>query len=221
MTISTDFLNSLAKADVHSEQPLTVVWPMPGNAGALVPFANFAEWSSIVLDLALRRRVPDIVATKFERSLKLQLLGWIDYELAMVAELVAMTALELALKDCYLGQERARRLKEVNEQAQLAGRSATRKEMRGIENISFADLLAFMVKEDGLTDEQIPLNQRCGGGKVIGFLTGEHKPSLAERRNGMAHGDPYGSSGVGSPCAGLLELVRDLIDYAYRDRDYV
>jgi hypothetical protein len=46
--------------------------------------------------------------------------------------------------------------------------------------------------------------------KVV--MTGECKPSLAKRRNDLAHGAPFGS-----PCAGLFELVRDLIDYAYRD----
>jgi len=43
-------------------------------------------------------------------------------------------------------------------------------------------------------------------------LTGETRPTLAERRNGLAHGDPFDAS----PVAGLLELVRDLINYAYR-----
>jgi len=61
-------------------------------------------------------------------------------------------------------------------------------------------------------------------GAVIDLLVIENppnpmarKPSLADRRNGMAHGDPFGESGAGGPCAGLLELLRDLIDYAYRD----
>jgi hypothetical protein len=69
-----------------------------------------------------------------------------------------------------------------------------------------------MVTHDGLTDAKVPMLQRCGGGTVVGFLTGEYKPGLAERRNDLAHGAPFGS-----PCAGLFELVRDLIDYAYRD----
>ena len=218
MTLSTHFLDAIAKAGERPGRPLTIVWPMPGNATTFLSFTTFAEWSAFVLDLRLRRRAPDIVAEKFERSLKLQLLGWIDYELVMVAELVAMTALELALKDCYLGHEKARRLKQVNDKAQIAGRPLADKELKWVENVSFARLLHYMVKEDGLTDEQIPLNQRCGGGTIVGFLTGDFRPSFADRRNGMAHGDPFGSSGVGSPCAGLLEAIRDLIDYAYRDR---
>jgi hypothetical protein len=54
--------------------------------------------------------------------------------------------------------------------------------------------------------------RRCGG-TAIGQLTGEARPTLAERRNTLAHGNPF----EGLQTGGLLELVRDLIDYAYRD----
>ncbi|WP_333885786.1 hypothetical protein [Sphingobium yanoikuyae] len=40
------------------------------------------------------------------------------------------------------------------------------------------------------------------------------KPTLDERRNALAHGDPFD----GMPTSGLVELVRDLISFAYRDR---
>jgi hypothetical protein len=76
---------------------------------------------------------------------------------------------------------------------------------------SFADLLTYMI-EDGLTDERIPMVKRSGG-SAIGFVNGDSKPSLADIRNKQAHGDPFD----GFPVAGLLELVRDLIEYAYRD----
>jgi hypothetical protein len=81
-------------------------------------------------------------------------------------------------------------------------------------SIPFAALLRHMVEHDGLTDDKVPMNQRCGRGSVVvGRLMGHLKPSLAEIRNSMAHGDPFDSL----PWAGLLELVRDLIDYSYRD----
>jgi len=38
------------------------------------------------------------------------------------------------------------------------------------------------------------------------------RPTLAELRNSLAHSDPFD----GLPWSGLLELVRDLIEYAYR-----
>jgi hypothetical protein len=71
-----------------------------------------------------------------------------------------------------------------------------------------------MVESDGLTEEQVPMNMRCGSpSRVIDRLTGEAKPSLSDLRNDSAHGAPFD----GFPQSGLLELVRDLIDYAYRD----
>ncbi len=66
--------------------------------------------------------------------------------------------------------------------------------------------------QDGLTDDKIPMVKRSGG-SAIGFVDGTVKPSLADLRNKLAHGDPFD----GLPIGGLLELVRDLIAYAYRD----
>jgi hypothetical protein len=76
---------------------------------------------------------------------------------------------------------------------------------------SFAALLKHMVEVDGLTDAQIPMVVRCGG-TALGQLTGDTRPTLAERRNALAHGDPFD----GLPTGGLLELARDLINFAYR-----
>jgi hypothetical protein len=191
MHLTTKFLDAVAMAEDRSSNPLLVPWPMPGNLGGCLSFSAFAEWQAFVLDLSLRRAVPDSVASKFERSQKLHLLAWIDGDLFMAGELIALTALELAVKDRY---------------------GAKVKRPNG--SIHFADGLRYMVKQDGLTDAKVPILQRCGGGTVVGCLTGdgEYKPSLADRRNDLAHGAPFGS-----PCAGLFELVRDLIDYAYRD----
>lgn len=190
MHLTTKFLDAVALAEDRSSSPLIFPWPMPGNVGGqLLSFSAFADWRAFVLDLGLRRVPPDIVTAKFERSQKLLLLAWIDGDLFMAGELIALTALELAVRDCY---------------------GAKVKRRNG--SIHFADSLRYMVEHDGLTDAKVPMIQRCGGGNVVCFLTGECKPSLADRRNDLAHGAPFGS-----PCAGLFELVRDLIDYAYRD----
>jgi hypothetical protein len=53
------------------------------------------------------------------------------------------------------------------------------------------------------------MNVRCRGGTIVGLLTGER----TDIRNDLAHGYPFD----GFPQSGLLELVRDLIEYAYRD----
>jgi hypothetical protein len=202
MHLTKKFLECLAMAEDRSSNPLVIPWPMPGNLGAILSFSAFAEWQAFVCDLSLRRIVPDPVAAKFERSQKLHLLAWIDFDFIKAGELIAMTALELALKDRY-GDKVKRR--------------------NG--SIPFAALLHHMVAHGGLTDDKVPLIQRCGQGSVVDRLTGEPNrrrlrrmsilptPSLADIRNSMAHGDPFDSL----PWAGLLELVRDLIDYSYRD----
>jgi hypothetical protein len=119
----------------------------------------------------------------------LHLLAWLDFDLIKAGELIALTALELALTDRYGHKVRDKKGK-----------------------IYFHRLLAYLPKHDGLTDEKIPMVKRCGG-SAIGMLNGKTRPALAEIRNQLAHGYPFD----GFPYAGLLELVRDLIEYAYRD----
>jgi hypothetical protein len=102
---------------------------------------------------------------------------------------VALTSLELALKDCYGNTVKSRRGGEPE----------------------FSTLLRCLQK-DGLTNDRIPMVKRSGG-NAMGFVTGKSKPSLADQRSDLAHGDPFDAL----PCAGLLELVRDLIVYAYRN----
>jgi hypothetical protein len=75
----------------------------------------------------------------------------------------------------------------------------------------FSNLLRHMVERDGLSDEDFA--RRTGVKRpVVAIVRGEIKPTLSQRRNGMAHGSAFRSL----PLAGLLELVRDLIEYAYR-----
>jgi hypothetical protein len=88
MAITTNFLDAVALAATQSTGPLVVPWPVPGNPGGFVSFANFAEWQAFVMNLGLRRTIPDIVAAKFERARKLHLLAWIDFDLIKAGELV-------------------------------------------------------------------------------------------------------------------------------------
>ena len=157
------------------------------NPGGFVQFEKAADWRRFVASLGIDQRIPDIVRAKFARAQTLYLLGWADFGVVKAGELAALIALELAVMDRY------------------GGRISKSKR-------SFAALLKFMVESDGLTDAQIPMITRCGG-TAIGQLTGDTRPTLAERRNTLAHGDPF----EGLPPGGLLELVRDLINFAYRD----
>lgn len=188
MAIESDFLDAIEAATTKSAGPLLLPWPIPGNPVGFVNFGSFPEWRDFILRLGLRSGIPQILAAKFERAQKLHLLAWIDFDLIKAGELVALTTLELALNDRYGNKVKGK-----------PGR------------LPFARLLAHMPQSDGLTDQKVPLVRRCGG-TVVSLLTLERKPNLAEIRNTLAHGYPFD----GFPYAGLLELVRDLIEYAYR-----
>lgn len=168
------------------EDALLLAWPSDGLAGEFLRFDEPEQWRLFISSLGIHSAIPEVVAMKFARAQMLYLMGWIDIGLIKAGELAALIALELALMDRYGGQISKRKR-------------------------NFAALLAHMVDADGLTDQQIPLVIRCGG-TAIGQLTGAVHPTLAERRNGLAHGDPF----EGLPTGGLLELVRDLINFAYR-----
>jgi len=168
------------------EKPLLVPWPMQGSPNGFIQFDHTDQWRAFIVNLDIDFRVPLVVRAKYARAQKLYLLGWIDADLIKAGELVALTALELALVDRYGG--------------------CFKKQDR-----KFAALLKHLVNVDGLTDDQIPIAVRCGS-TAIGQLTGATNPTLAQIRNSMAHGDPFD----GLPFAGLLELVRDLITFAYR-----
>ena len=186
-------------------EPLVLYWPAPGVPSAQLEFASLDEWRRFVEGMALDPLIPSVVRLKFQRALKLHYLAWIDGDLIKAGELVALTALELALNDRYGGQVAGRPKKKLKsgQAPSLTDKPPQR---------SFAALLKHMVDGDGLTDADIPMIARCGG-TAVGQLTGTTKPTRADRRNGLAHGDPFD----GLPTSGLIELVRDLIDFAYRD----
>ena len=143
-------------------------------------------WRDFIGALGVHPALPQIVTAKFARAQTLYLLGWIDAGLIKAGELAALIALELALTDRYGGLFNGKKP-------------------------SFARLLRHLVDKDGLTDTEIPMVAKYGG-TAIGQLIGDVRPTLAERRNSLAHGDPF----EGWPTSGLLELARDLINYAYR-----
>ena len=106
------------------------------------------------------------------------------------AELSALVALELALKDRY-------------------GKQTEEK----FGNMTFGHLLRYLPKYAGLTDDKIPMNVRYRGGKAVHLLDGTGPLKLTDIRNQLAHGYAFDAL----PYAGLFELVRDLIDYAFQD----
>ena len=207
MPLTSDFLNAITVAADRSPGPLVVPWPMPGNLGGFETFENFTQWREFVLGFSLHGRIPQIVTAKYDRALKLHLLTWIDFDLIKAGELIALTTLELALNDCYGGKVRKRmKDKEKNKEKD--------EKKDELASIPFARLLSYMARHDELTDDKLPMNVRCGG-SVVDLLNGKREPGLANIRNELAHGYPFD----GFPWSGLLELVRDLIEYAYREQD--
>jgi hypothetical protein len=182
------FLDLALLKGARREVPFALPWPAPGNPGGSIEFSTATQWRSFVSSLGVPAGIPQIVTAKFQRAQMLYFLAWLYPDLIKAGELMALATLELALNDRYGNKIRKR--------------GAYR---------SFAELLAYMI-QDGLTDDRIPMVQRSGG-SAIGFITGAVEPSLAGIRNKQAHGDPFD----GLPVGGLLELVRDLIAYAYRD----
>jgi hypothetical protein len=175
----------LTQIILHDRQERPLQWPAPDRAGGFQQFERAADWRAFIENLAIDRRIPDIVQAKFKRAQALHLVSWGDLGLVTAGELAALIALEVAVMDRYGSQ--------------------VAKNKRNL-----AAMLKHMVDADGLTDADIPTVS--GNGTAIGQLTGDTHPTLAERRNRLAHGDPF----EGLPTRGLLELVRDLINYAYR-----
>ena len=214
MPLPPDALEAIAAARDPSLGPLVVSWPRPEDLRGAVSFATFAEWRDFVLSLGLSKAVPATVAAKFERAQKLYLLAWLDADLMEAGELVALTALELALTDCYAARESTRKRDLVAARAEREQRPIAKSEAWWIGYTSFADLLKFMVENDGLTDDRLAIHRRCPALGVVGLLTGETRPSLTDLRNDLVHGAPS----EGLPSAGVLEIARDLIDTAYERR---
>lgn len=226
MAMTEDFLEGLSMMADRSPGPRHLPWPIPGNPGALVEFSAFADWRDFFMAFRLPGGVPGHMTDAFDRALKIALLAWVDADLYVAAEMAALSALEHALRDCYLGIEKQRRLTLWAEEKKKEGKTLTERDNEKAGQVYFAELLKVMVREEKLTDDMIPLARNCGV-NILPLLTGEirvinggkekivrFEPSLADMRNGRAHGNPFESALT----AGLIELVRDLMEFAYRKR---
>jgi hypothetical protein len=182
------------------------MWPRPGNPGPVyLTFSKLQEWRRFIEEFDLNPLVPQMMWDKYRRAQTLYYLGWIDGDCIKAGELAALVALELALIDRYSAS------------GQVKEPGDKRRPM-------LAALIAYMVEQDGLTDDRLPIFWKYGGGSIVGNLyetrderkaRGNALPpmNLVERRNRAAHGDPFDTM----LAAGLIEVVRDLIEFAYRD----
>ncbi|NEJ47655.1 hypothetical protein GR214_35385, partial [Rhizobium leguminosarum] len=118
--------------------PFCVPWPVAGNPGAILEFATSDEWLAFLSGLDLNTDVPRIVSTKYSRAQRLYALSWLDFDLIKAGELVAITTLEITLKDRYGGL--------IPKERPMLG-----------------DLLRHLVIEDGHGDTNLSFTQRYGG----------------------------------------------------------
>lgn len=86
---------------LEREHPFLLPWPAEKAGVAFLTFTTPEEWRSFVHTFDLRPGVPMIVAAKYQRAQKLYYLSWIDFDIIKAGELIALTALELALTDRY------------------------------------------------------------------------------------------------------------------------
>lgn len=203
---------------------LTIPWPAPGVPNHIACFEKVSQWLDFLSQFDLHPAVPWPTATKYLRAQKLYAYAWLEFDFVKAGELMALAALEGALRDCY-------------------GRKAVavRAEHKDRGEPMLAELMTYVIENDGLTDRIFPFSQRYRQRpeeRVVEALyesssdrekrrvstkAVKRSPSvsmvappitLATIRNGLAHGELL----EGWPWAGLLEIVKDLIEYAYRAR---
>jgi hypothetical protein len=158
--------------------PFIIPWPTIETPAALLEFATPADWLSFLKAWSLSPFVPLTVSAKSNRARRLYALSRLDFDLVKAGELVAITALELALKDRYAGLMESKRP-------------------------MLDALLRYLVNEDRLTDNALPFTRLYSGSvneilfesdaardarKAYGCPA---QTTLASIRNGLAHGDPF------------------------------
>ncbi|MFC5742913.1 hypothetical protein [Dyella tabacisoli] len=217
--------------------PLQVVWPVPGNPAHLHSFHRITDWLEFLRELDLHAAIPVPTASKYERAQKLCAYTWLESDFSKAYELVALAALEGALLDCYGRKVIEFRKCKVKQQGKDFVKISSTEKLKLAKPPMFAELMSYLVEEDGLTDERLAFAQRyqapavrflyeteaarlkrnADARKAIedpSQLAADEPIVLATIRNRLAHGDSI----EGWPWGGLLELIRDLIEYAYRER---
>lgn len=193
----------------RSSNPLVVCWAAANDPAKLHVFTHYSEWNDFILRLSLNSQVPQTVKVKYERAQTLYLLAWVYDGVIKAVELAAFAALELALKDVYFNDYIANeKIKNPNFDSKRVA--------------SFLSPgLGYMIRSDKLTDEKLPIFHKSGRSVIENLcsekgkksISGNMNQTLVSIRNSLAHGDPFDSLPWGS----LLEIVRDLIDYMYRN----
>ena len=192
------------------DAPFTIPWiHTPRTPSGLRSFSDFREWAAYVESLDLHPNVWVQTRHRWSRVLKIYILAWLDIDLIKAGELAALTALEMALKERY-GSHYAKRPQDLEHPPSLRV------------------LFKHLVERDGLTNDNIPIAKMWDTDMVARLYErdvdrrerrekqiGVSPPITIESiRNTAAHGDPFDTM----PWGALLEVLKDLIHYADRDR---
>ncbi|NQE65307.1 hypothetical protein [Caulobacter sp. RHG1] len=200
-------MNALATWLADVPGGVCIFWPSPTSPAALTSFPTIDAWRRALeaLDLDSACAAPAVVRVKYRRAQKLYLLAWADADVMLAAEIVAFTALELALNDRFGLLVKALSPPRKKKEPSATGMIATP---------PLSDLLDHLVTHQGIRELDFP-TALIGGGRVINRLRKigplADRPTLAEMRNRHAHGSPI----EGGPLSGLLHVIRDLIHYCY------
>ncbi len=190
----------------RSGDPLVLPWPSPGNPGGFISFSTVTEWRQFILQLSLHSAIPEFASDRYRRAQRAYFWAWIHFDFIKLGELAALASLELALRKRYAFK------------------------IRRTGRVKFPELLKHLVEKDDLSDDKLPIVQKFGGAVVVNlYETDEARKvrvgtppkvvvpappmTLVEIRNRAAHADPFDTA----PWCGLLEVVRDLIEYAFRE----
>ncbi len=200
----------LANNPLVRNAPFAIPWiHTPQTPSGLRIFHNFQEWEAYVESLDLHPNVWGQTRHRWSRVLKIYLLSWLDVDLIKAGELAALATLEMALKERY-GLHFAKRSQDLEHPPSLRM------------------LFKHLVENDGLTNDDIPIAKMWNTDMVTRLYerdadrrerhknqAGVSPPITIESiRNTAAHGNPFETT----PWGALLEVLRDLIHYADRDR---
>lgn len=226
---------ALAAKKLRSDGQMSAPWVMPLNQPPFRTFTSLPEWldALVALDLDPALRVPQVVRDKYLRALKVYLAAWVDADILVIAEAAAYGALELAVRDQYCHKVRAlEREREIEARKRKAEPKPQATSKPAVEKAApqFSDepqppalsaLLDYIVRHDGLTDADLKTACPYPGNTAVDRLRNYKlkdpkatRPSIAELRHRVSHGDPRATL----PYAGSLQLIHDIIHYAYRQR---
>lgn len=192
------------------ENPLCVCWASPGNPSKLHAFHHYSDWNIFISGFPLNQKIPQVITAKYGRAQALYLMAWIRDDVIKAGELAACATLELALKDRYWCEFQDKKKELLNKD-----KKSVPEYMRNGVNSFLSAGLRFMVDYDGLNDEKLQIYNKSGGVVIANLFSDDknRKDTLVGFRNSLAHGDPFDGIPIGS----FLEVVRDLIEYMYRN----